>query len=1197
MALSSKNRPTVGVLAGWQFYEGTIPTGFLEPLYRGILAAAEERGCNLLMACGMHYDPESHHPAWPIVGPEEDFVPVGPWNTDGLIVIPALLSEKRSRYIQELIKDGHPVVFIGNGENGATIVADSINGINQALIHLVSHGHSRIAFIGGKEEDTGESLRRLEAYRSFVRENGLMSDDRLIAFGNFNRLGGVRAMRRILNSGISFTAVITFNDELAKGVIKILQDAGRKIPEDVAVIGFDDQLDARSQTPLLTTVHQPIFELGFRGLNWLLDRMAGKAMEEDLILLPTRLVIRRSCGCLPETLLTPTGISIPPISARSLTGLQTQLTRIVKEAVLAEIRQLGEDQVVQLCHQLVMDLSLSLEQADPLHFRSGFMAILSRVETVGDDIYAWLPAIAVLEKELPALLNAGHWLAEHRLAEELLNQARAMISERMRWQYTRHLIRQTNMVNQLGQMMARSQVTFDESHILNILTEYLPELGVHYAQVIFLKPDGDDPIAWSILPNESGSTSPSPPFPTRRFPPPDMCPPDRPFHLALLPLIIQDTLSGYMVFDASNLEPCAAIVRQVASALRSARLYQEAAHGRELAEEANRLKSRFLSSISHELRTPLDLIVGLSEILLLDEFQPQGPLPVPYRQDVENIHTSAQHLGRIIRDLLDLSSSDAGQLRLEVEPLDLAEVLEIVVVTGEQLTRSKNLVWEAQIPPDLPVVWGDRTRLRQVALNLVSNAVKFTNQGKIMLTVEANSEIVTVSVSDTGLGIPSAEQRLIFNEFRQSERTAARGYGGLGLGLAICKRLVELHGGTIGVHSSGKDGLGSTFYFTLPVIKNVESLPQLAAQSQYTVLLLTEHSDNTDKLRDHLAQQGFEASVLSVHNDTAQWLPALLAAPPGAILLDFPLASQRGWEIMKLLKGNPATNNIPILFYSLLQENNAGSVLALNYIAKPLSPSEVKEALEQQGLFTTLVEEKTILIVDDEPGILEMHARIIQAQAPHYRILKARDGPEALTLIREALPDLVLLDLMMPQMDGFSVIEAMQQEEMTRGIPVIVLTAQVLTEDDMARLNRGVAMVLSKGMFSTKETFAHVEEILARNHKLGNETQRIVRKAMAYLHAHYVEPISPEMLATHVGISKGYLFRSFRQEMGITPMNYLNRYRVNRAKELLTVSDKSITEVALFVGFSDSAHFTRLFQKEVGVSPSAYRRGQRKTNN
>src|SRR5258706_6531624 len=165
-----------------------------------------------------------------------------------------------------------------------------------------------------------------------------------------------------------------------------------------------------------------------------------------------------------------------------------------------------------------------------------------------------------------------------------------------------------------------------------------------------------------------------------------------------------------------------------------------------------------------------------------------------------------------------------------------------------------------------------------------------------------------------------------------------------------------------------------------------------------------------------------------------------------------------------------------------MQENNAGSVLALNYIAKPLSPSEVKEALEQQGLFTTLVEEKTILIVDDEPGILEMHAGIIQAQAHQYRILKARDGPEALTLIREALPDLVLLDLMMPQMDGFSVIEAMQQEEMTRGIPVIVLTAQVLTEDDMARLNRGVAMVLSKGMFSTKETFAHVEEILARNH-------------------------------------------------------------------------------------------------------------------
>jgi len=235
-------------------------------------------------------------------------------------------------------------------------------------------------------------------------------------------------------------------------------------------------------------------------------------------------------------------------------------------------------------------------------------------------------------------------------------------------------------------------------------------------------------------------------------------------------------------------------------------------------------------------------------------------------------------------------------------------------------------------------------------------------------------------------------------------------------------------------------------------------------------------------------------------------------------------------------------------------------------------------------------EKKTILIVDDEPATLEMYARMLRTPAGVYQTLKARDGRLALEVLKQNRVDLVLLDLRMPELDGFGVLEAMRGSASMRDIPVIVLTAQVLTEGDMARLNRGVASVLEKGLFSIDEMLSHVEAALARSRELGSEAQQLVRKAMAYVHEHYTEKISGESLARYVGISEDFLQRCFQQETGVTPMTYLDRYRVNEAKALLTSSEKSIAEVALAVGFPDSKSFAQAFRREVGISPSVYRR-------
>jgi YesN/AraC family two-component response regulator len=233
---------------------------------------------------------------------------------------------------------------------------------------------------------------------------------------------------------------------------------------------------------------------------------------------------------------------------------------------------------------------------------------------------------------------------------------------------------------------------------------------------------------------------------------------------------------------------------------------------------------------------------------------------------------------------------------------------------------------------------------------------------------------------------------------------------------------------------------------------------------------------------------------------------------------------------------------------------------------------------------------RSILVVDDEPNTLEMQARIVQAHSSSNRVLTAGNGREALEVMRRETVDLVLLDLQMPELDGFGVLEQMRGQESLRKIPVIVVTGKVLTETEMARLTQGVAAVLEKGMFSLDETVEHIRTALERKHRLSGEAQRLVRKSMAFIHEHYSEPLSRHEIAQHASIAEDYLTYCFRQELGTTPIKYLQRYRVNRARTLLRESEQSITEIARRVGFSDSSYFSRIFHRETGLSPEAYRR-------
>jgi signal transduction histidine kinase/AraC-like DNA-binding protein len=994
-------------------------------------------------------------------------------------------------------------------------------------------------------------------------------------------------MRRILERGSPFTAFIASNDHSCLGAIEALREAGVRVPEDVAAIGFDDVLDARSSTPSLTTVRHPTFTLGYRAVETTLDLIEGKAPALPVVV-PTRLIVRQSCGCGRDG-----GAPNVVVAGGSRNRRPSELSSpstLMAQAAYVEARQSTLDELEDQCRSFMTCLSDSLDRADPGPLSDEVTRLLAATHLRGEDPHVWQAAISALYGCADSLIDAGKGIDERTLMG-LLDRVRLDIDEHVQKETDRARIAHMDMLSELGLLTSRLLSAGDDVQIAQILATHLPRLGIDQFLVALYRngQDEDDPVGRSEILINLGLRERTEPFVSRSFPPRGLYPGNEPWQALLLPVRLGDTTAGFAAMSTANLEPSAAIVSNLGAAIRATELYQEALEGRRLAEEANQLKSRFLSMVSHELRTPLSMVVGLSDMVLRDTRE-GGVLSISAQRDLDQMSASAQHLGRLISDVLDLASSQAGQLHLVRQPLDLSEVLLDATLAGEQMARQKGLEWRARLPASGAWVLGDRTRLRQVVLNLLGNAVKFTDTGSVALEAEVANGEVKVSVSDTGVGVRAEELGSVFDEFHRAPEAVRQGLGGMGLGLAIARQLVQRHGGAIGVQSPGATGLGSTFWFTLPLV-SAEAVGGAERDGRPSVLLVKAVETHDGWLEDYLSERGFAVRAEYVDPES-DWSDVFEPLTPAALILDGGVAAGRGWEIVRLGKRRGELQRIPVLACRLEPSGELGAFLELTYLLKPLEAAELADELARLGPTPSgPAARPTVLVVDDGPGILDLYARAIHHAGAQP--LRAGNGREAMTLMEESRPDLVLLDLAMPEMDGFQVLEAMRANRATHDIPVIVVTGGDVSDGDLDRLNHNVATILSKGVFTVQEIAGRIEAVLSNPPALGAATQRLVRQAIAYIEARYAEPIRREDIARQVSISPDYLTDCFHQELGMTPIAFLNRYRIRKARELLDTTDLMVTEIAMATGFSGVSYFTRTFHRAVGISPRAYRRGGR----
>jgi len=507
----------------------------------------------------------------------------------------------------------------------------------------------------------------------------------------------------------------------------------------------------------------------------------------------------------------------------------------------------------------------------------------------------------------------------------------------------------------------------------------------------------------------------------------------------------------------------------------------ELQHARDEALQATKAKSEFLASMSHELRTPLNSIIGFTGILK-DEIA--GPINDEQKNQLEMVYNGSKHLLSLINDILDLSKVEAGKMELMQETFDPATFLEELhnLMQPQADEKGIDLIFNAD---DLPEsLFTDQSKLRQVLLNLIGNAIKFTNQGSVTVSTKQLPDVILFEIRDTGIGIGQVHQAKIFEVFSQVDSGDAKSHEGTGLGLAISRQFIQLLGGEITLES--KLGEGSCFQVkvpigeinTSPLMINIENDIQISSNgNNRRVLVIDDHNDTLKLISTYLKQEDYEVICCSRSSEA---LELAKNHQPFAITLDILMPEEDGWSILAALKNQPETSQIPVIIISILDEQNLGlSLGAVDYLQKPVSSKNFHDALS-----SIQIKGNDILVIEDRQQDADLLKTMLQAEG--YNISHVSNGESAIVQISESPPDLILLDLMMPGMSGFEVIRRIRIIH-NLNIPIIVVSAKTLTVAEKNYLNKNVEGIMVKGQFDRKEMLVSMVNALSNIKKTSKE--------------------------------------------------------------------------------------------------------------
>jgi signal transduction histidine kinase/DNA-binding response OmpR family regulator len=491
-------------------------------------------------------------------------------------------------------------------------------------------------------------------------------------------------------------------------------------------------------------------------------------------------------------------------------------------------------------------------------------------------------------------------------------------------------------------------------------------------------------------------------------------------------------------------------------------------------KELDRVKSDLLANVSHELRTPLTSIKGYTEYILEGKL---GPITQKQQKGLMVVQRNLDRLAKLINALLDYSLMDAEKMVLSIKPFNLKLLSKQVVVNLGSELEKRNIRFQLDIPDDLPFIIGDKEKIYQVLENLTINAIKFTeNDGKISIQAESiqtdERPYVQISVSDTGVGIPEDALPRIFERFYQVDATSKRKYGGMGLGLAIARTIIEAHKGTI--HVESRIGRGTTFRVTLPAVESVSLEDQeelLIGAGDYLVEIVDDDPDILRLIRMYLEDEGFR----TVTAETAtKGMTLARELRPDAIILDVLLPDRDGFTLLEALKQDQETARIPVVILSIIKEKLKGMKLgAADYLIKPVGHTLLKATLHK--ILSQSDRPKTILIVDDEEDTLHLLRDRLTEEG--FQTIEANNGREAIEKAIKGNPDLILLDIMMPEITGWDVMRQLKQKEGTASIPVVVLSAASSDADRERGYGMGIKNYLTKP-FEIKDLIAEIKKVI-----------------------------------------------------------------------------------------------------------------------